>query len=222
MTDPHPMQPILQAASLLRFRENAIIRALLDRSGLAIDGLVALQPFAPPEDHAQIVQLLGCPVDASRADLPAPVVLKKGYQPQPMQPVADDGHGVLRFRENVVVRALLDRDTERGRVYPDFPARSDGGLNWIAMQGFSQEDQEQFAQLIGYSISGYHELSYVSDESAAEASARAHAIAPGTGGCRDKGCPIHGGPTTKVKAKKAKPKKVKAKPKKKKARGARR
>jgi len=29
---------------------------------------------------------------------------------------------------------------------------------------FSQEDREQFAQLIGYSLSGFGELSYVSDE----------------------------------------------------------
>ena len=223
MKDPHPMQPIIDDG-VLHFRANAIVCALLDRSGLGPDGLAALDPSAPPDDRVQLVQLLGAPVDASRADLPVPVVLKKkGYQPQPMQPVADDGHGVLRFRENAIVRTLLDRDTARGRVYPDFPARSDGGLNWIGMQDFSQADQEQFAQLIGYSISGYHELSYVSDESAAEASARAHAIDPDAGGCRDIGCPIHGGPTptkkTKKKTKKKATKtkkttKTKAKPKK--------
>ena len=119
---------------------------------------------------------------------------KQERDPHPMQPVVEDKHGHLRFRENAIVCALLDRDEERGRVYPDFPARTDGGLNWIAMQDFSQEDQEQFAQLIGYSISGYHELSYVSDESAAQASVRAGEIMPGAGGCRDAGCEIHGGP----------------------------
>ena len=111
-----------------------------------------------------------------------------------MQPVIEDGRGVLRFRANKIVCALLDRDCERGRVYLEFPGRTDGGLNWIAMQDFSQEDQEQFAQLIGYSISGYHELSYVSDESAAEASVRARALVPDAGGCRDAGCQFHGGP----------------------------
>lgn len=37
-------------------------------------------------------------------------------------------------------------------------------MNDIASKQFSQEDQEQFAQLIGYSLSGFSELSYVSDE----------------------------------------------------------
>jgi hypothetical protein len=120
--------------------------------------------------------------------------VKESYCPQPMQPVYADKGGVVRFRGNAIVRALLDRDTERGRVHPDFPARSDGGLNWIAEQGFSREDQEQFAQLIGYSIAGYHELSYVSDESCAQASRLAEAVVPGAGGCRDAGCEIHGGP----------------------------
>jgi hypothetical protein len=56
----------------------------------------------------------------------------------------------LRFKANAIVRHLLDN----------------GGidLNAIAMLSFSQEDREQFAQLIGYSLSGFGELSYVSDE----------------------------------------------------------
>jgi len=119
---------------------------------------------------------------------------KTSYDPHPMQPVIVDDHGTARFRGNAIVRAMLDRDTARGRVYPEFPARSDGGLNWIAEQNFTREDQEQFAQLIGYSISGYHELPYVTDESAAQASALAHAVDSKAGGCRDAGCPYHGGP----------------------------
>jgi len=100
--------------------------------------------------------------------------------PQPMQPVIQDARGDLRFRENTIVRHLLDH----GSI----------GLNQLALLDFPQEDREQFAQLIGYSISGYHELSYVSDESAAQASALAGKIIPAAGGCRDTGCPIHGGP----------------------------
>ena len=98
----------------------------------------------------------------------------------PMQPVYQDDNDTLRFRENVIVRHLLDH----GKI----------DLNQIAMRDFPQEDREQFAQLIGYSISGYHELSYVSDESAAQASALAGELVPGVGGCRDAGCSIHGGP----------------------------
>ena len=62
------------------------------------------------------------------------------------------------------------------------------------LKSFPQEDREQFAQLIGYSICGYHELSYVSDESAAQASDLAGRVVTGAGGCRDAGCSIHGGP----------------------------
>lgn len=182
-----PVQPVVKdKTGSRRFRANAVVRALLDRSGLDLDQLVALDPSFSREDHEQIAQLLGCPMDDDlfvriQPHLPEPVTLKKGgYQPQPMQPVIQDAHGVLRFRQNAIVRALLDRDTE--------------GLNWTGLQGFSQADEEQFAQLIGYSISGYHELSYVSNKSAAQASARGHEILPGAGGCRDAGCPIHGGP----------------------------
>ena len=201
---PHPVQAVIKDAGVLRFRPNAIVQALLTRSGFTIDQLEA---SVWPDDQMQLAQLLGGAVDdprfdAIRVDLPQAIVLKKsGYQPHPMQPVALDDRDVLRFRQNTLVRALLDRDTQRGRIYPEFPARSDGGLNWIAMQDFSQEDQEQFAQLIGYSISGYHELSYVSDASAAEASALAHAINPKAGGCRDAGCPFHGGPIKRGPAK---------------------
>lgn len=197
---PHPMQPVVQdAGGTLRFRGNAIVRSMLDRDGGDLDQIASIT--APPEDHVQLAQLLGLEVadrrfDAIRQLIPArpSAARKKRYDPQPMQPVYLDARGVVRFRKNLVVDVLLDRDTERGRVYPDFPARSDGGLNWIATQDFSQEDQEQFAQLIGYSVSGYHELSYVSDKSAAWASRRAGEILPDAGGCRDGGCEIHGGP----------------------------
>ncbi|MCA7900711.1 hypothetical protein LGM39_15130 [Burkholderia cepacia] len=69
----------------------------------------------------------------------------------PMQPIITDRIGTLRFKENAIVRYLLDN----------------GGIdmNKLAMLEFTDADREQFAQLIGYSVSGYGELSYVSDES---------------------------------------------------------
>jgi hypothetical protein len=42
-------------------------------------------------------------------------------------------------------------------------------MNSLAEHDFSPEDREQFAQLIGYSLSGFGELSYVSDETYAAA-----------------------------------------------------
>jgi len=56
-------------------------------------------------------------------------------------------NGVLRFKRNSIVDYLAkDR------------------LNDLAVMNFPQEDWEQLAQLIGYSLSGFGELSYVSDE----------------------------------------------------------
>lgn len=68
----------------------------------------------------------------------------------PIQPLEKDKSGVLRFKENAIVRHLLDN----------------GGidLNKIAVMDFTADDRQQFAQLIGYSLSGYSELSYVDDD----------------------------------------------------------
>lgn len=68
---------------------------------------------------------------------------------RPMQPIVWDD-GTLRFQENAVVRRLLDAATARGF-----------GLNQLLVERFSPGDLEQFAQLIGYSIAGFGELSYV-------------------------------------------------------------
>jgi len=46
-------------------------------------------------------------------------------------------------------------------------------LNDICILEFSEEDEEQFAQLIGYSLCGFEELSYVSDETYGRAKIRA-------------------------------------------------
>lgn len=72
----------------------------------------------------------------------------------PMQPLVVI-NGVVRFRENAIVRHLLD----------DGPF----DLNTIHIKDFSNEDRMQFAQLIAYSVSGYGGLSYVSTESVYEA-----------------------------------------------------
>ena len=68
----------------------------------------------------------------------------------PIQQLATDESGVLRFRANAIVRHLLDAGPF--------------DMNDIAVGDFSNEDHEQFAQLIGYSLSGFGDLSYVSDE----------------------------------------------------------
>lgn len=68
----------------------------------------------------------------------------------PIQPLYKDDAGTIRFKENKIVRYLLDN----------------GGisLNDLALLEFPQGDEEQFAQLIGYSLSGFGDLPYVSDK----------------------------------------------------------
>ncbi len=70
---------------------------------------------------------------------------------EPIQPIVRDPAGVVRFRENRIVRDLLEE--------------APYDLNEIAVRQYSPEDRMQFAQLIGYSISGYADLQFVSDES---------------------------------------------------------
>ena len=68
----------------------------------------------------------------------------------PLQPLYIDTHGVPRFVENRIVRYLVDQ----------LP----GGLNALAALPFSAAERMQLAQLIGYSLSGFGELSYVDDD----------------------------------------------------------
>jgi hypothetical protein len=67
----------------------------------------------------------------------------------PIQPLEIDSGGVLRFKRNAIVDHVLDA-AKRGGV----------DLNSIACGNFSQDDRNQFAQLIGYSVCGFAELSY--------------------------------------------------------------
>lgn len=70
----------------------------------------------------------------------------------PIQPLQEDSKGVLRFKANAIVQHLLD----------SHPACD---MNTLHRMDFTDDDRQQFAQLIGYSLSGYSELaSYVSDE----------------------------------------------------------
>lgn len=70
----------------------------------------------------------------------------------PIQPLGIDEHGVLRFKSNAIVKELLD-----------FASSIGFDMNTIAAHVHSDEDRRQFAQLIGYSLSGYSELSYVTN-----------------------------------------------------------
>jgi hypothetical protein len=71
----------------------------------------------------------------------------------PIQPLYETESGVIRFFQNKIVCDLLDFATERGF-----------GLNEMACRDYSQDDRIQLAQLIGYSLSGFGDLSYVDDQ----------------------------------------------------------
>lgn len=73
----------------------------------------------------------------------------------PMQPIVWDKHGVIRFKKNAIIEHLVDH----GSI----------GLNAIASLDFSREDEEQLAQLIGYSVSGFGDLSYARRTTVAKA-----------------------------------------------------
>lgn len=85
--------------------------------------------------------------DAARAVAEEAVAVER--ERPPMQPLVLDLDGVLRFKANVIVRFLLDAGSF--------------DMDKLALMNFKDEDREQFAQLIGYSLSGFGELSYVSD-----------------------------------------------------------
>jgi hypothetical protein len=71
----------------------------------------------------------------------------------PVQPLETGADGVTRSKKNAIVAFLLDAGPF--------------DLDQLAQMPFTQEDREQFAQLIGYSLGGLEELSYMSDETLA-------------------------------------------------------
>ncbi len=73
--------------------------------------------------------------------------------PHPMQPIGWDGDGVIRFKRNAIIDWLFEtRKLDLNEVAI------------LAARGkFSAGDQMQLAQLLGYSVSGYGDLSYVSE-----------------------------------------------------------
>jgi hypothetical protein len=69
-----------------------------------------------------------------------------------MQPVVLDVEGVARFKVNAVVRWMYERLKERGIGLNEIFAAHDP-------DGSDADDYQQLMQLIGYSVSGYGDLS---------------------------------------------------------------
>lgn len=70
----------------------------------------------------------------------------------PMQPIYEDANGTHRFKPNAIVQYLIENPLQ------------EVDMNQLACMDFDQDDRIQFAQLIGYSLYGFGELSYVTDD----------------------------------------------------------
>jgi len=73
----------------------------------------------------------------------------------PIQDMHIDEHETLRFKQNKIVRFLFDAGPF--------------DMNALALMPFDSDDRQQFAQLIGYSVSGFGDLSYAHPETIEEA-----------------------------------------------------
>lgn len=73
----------------------------------------------------------------------------------PIQPLTKGTGEILRFKENEIIRML----ELTGKI----------NLNEIVGEDFSDEDKQQLMQLLGYSLSGYADLPFVTDKAVANA-----------------------------------------------------
>lgn len=77
-----------------------------------------------------------------------------------MRQVIIDKTGTPRFKENSLVRLLLDEAGKKGIRFHE----------WFCVgDNVCQEDVDEFYQLIGYSVGGYCECEMVSDKSVEKA-----------------------------------------------------
>jgi hypothetical protein len=77
--------------------------------------------------------------------------------PHISQPIVRDAHGVARFQSNALIQYLADK----GAI----------NLNQLVALPFPQADVDQFWQLLGYSLSAYAGLSFISKEAREAAAA---------------------------------------------------
>ena len=183
----HPMQPIiLEDDGIPRFKKNSIVECVyLNFVRNKTDLFSRLVQDFSKEDIDQLSQLLGYPVahysglDTSSEEyirsanrkmrnlLKRKEAGKVRVEKHPMQPIVWV-RDVIRFKKNAAVDYLL----EQGTV----------DLNRIACMKFTTEDREQFNQLIGYSVSGYGDLSFIRRKTVRAADKKAHELYESTNG----------------------------------------
>lgn len=118
-----------------------------------IEQLKQGMPAMDDDTWMQLAQLLGWTGEQVKklgGEIPAVhPLLAATPRGQPIQPLIIDKQGVLRFKCNLAVDFLL--------------GHCGLNLNDLATRHSSSADREQFAQLIGYSHSGFGSLSYAGD-----------------------------------------------------------
>jgi hypothetical protein len=87
--------------------------------------------------------------------------LKAELAQYPMQPIVTDPQGVVRFEENPIVNYLATEICDLNKL-----------TIWRSQNEVDYKYWEQLMQLIGYSVSGYGDLSHVSGKSVARADAQ--------------------------------------------------
>lgn len=136
-------------------------------------GLIATEgsKFDPTEVPNRVLEIISAGPTLPEEEQTAPVTLPEpgDISPvqldpvHPIQPLYLTQDGVIRFKENGIVRKLLDFGHSKGY-----------GLNEIVRDpDTTREDLVQLYQLMGYSLSGYGELQAVTDADYNAASAMA-------------------------------------------------
>lgn len=149
----HPAQPVVldESGKAVGFKRNKIVRILLDIGKFNLDDIAKMdaQGLFGKGDYAQLAQLVGYSVSGYG---------ESDSLEHPMQPIGWDGN-VIRFKRNKIVQMLLD--TGKFEL---------NGISLMNARGmFGKGDYTQLMQLIGYSVSGYGELSTSPEEVVARA-----------------------------------------------------
>ena len=157
-----------------RFRANAVVRRLINEHGISLSTIANWEGI-PIDDQEQFWQQTGYSADGfaelsfvrpetllevdkrvlalgDSKDNPLPVF--------PMQPIYLDENKVARFKRNAIIDRLFQERL--------FDLNSIGYA--VATRAVPIEDAEQFWQQLGYSVSGYGDLSFVRPSTRAEAS----------------------------------------------------
>jgi len=88
--------------------------------------------------------------------------MRKKKNKHPMQPIFLDEQGVARFKENPIIRFLLNE--------------AHANISHVVNSGFSQEDIDQFTQLLGCSVCAFGDYGFASKKAVKKADKKARKL----------------------------------------------